>query len=93
MEVIQNISRDRVVDFYEKWYRPDLMSVIVVGDINTKDVENAIINTMGDIPAATDPLEMPDNSFSKENSVASTNELRFSKSLTKFSGWGYTEPV
>ena len=66
MEVIQNISRDRVVDFYEKWYRPDLMSVIVVGDINTKDVENAIINTMGDIPAATDPLEMPDNSFSKD---------------------------
>ena len=66
MEVIQNISRDRVVDFYEKWYRPDLMSVIVVGDINTKDVENAIINTMGNIPAATEPLEMPDNSFSKD---------------------------
>ena len=66
MEIIQNISRDRVVDFYEKWYRPDLMSVIVVGDINTKDVEKAIINTMGEIPAATEPLEMPDNSFSKD---------------------------
>ncbi len=66
MEIIQNIDRKRVVDFYEKWYRPDLMSVIVVGDINTKDVENAIINTMGEIPAATEPLEMPDNSFSKD---------------------------
>lgn len=66
MEIIQNIDRKRVVDFYEKWYRPDLMSVIVVGDINTKDVEKAIINTMGDIPAATEPLEMPDNSFTKD---------------------------
>jgi zinc protease len=66
MEIIQNIDRQRVVDFYEKWYRPDLMSVIVVGDISTEDVENAIINTMGEIPANTEPLKMPDNTFSKD---------------------------
>ena len=64
-EIIQNISRERVVDFYKKWYRPDLMSVIVIGDISTKEVEQAIINTLGEIPAATEPLELPDNSCKK----------------------------
>lgn len=66
-EIIQNIPRERVVDFYEKWYRPDLMSVIVVGDISTEEVEQAIINTMGEIPAATEPLELPDNSCEKND--------------------------
>lgn len=66
MDIIQNIDRQRVVDFYEKWYRPDLMSVIVVGDISSEEVEKAIINTMGEIPAATEPLEMPDNTFTKD---------------------------
>ena len=66
-DIIKNISRERVIDFYEKWYRPDLMSVIVVGDISTAEVEQAIINTMKDIPAATEPLELPDNSCKKND--------------------------
>lgn len=52
MEVIQNVSRQRVVDFYEKWYRPELMSVVVVGDMEPDRIETLIQEVMGDIPAS-----------------------------------------
>lgn len=51
MDIIANINRDRIVDFYKKWYRPDLMSVVAVGDIDTEILENAIQKTMSVIPA------------------------------------------
>lgn len=38
MDIIKTISAKRVADFYHKWYRPDNMSVIIVGDIDTKQV-------------------------------------------------------
>lgn len=52
MDVIQNVSRQRVVDFYEKWYRPELMSVVVVGDMEPDRIETLIQEVMGDIPAS-----------------------------------------
>ncbi len=33
-EVLKNFRYQSLIDFYEDWYRPDLMSVIVVGDID-----------------------------------------------------------
>ncbi len=38
MNIIRNISSQRVKDFYSKWYRPDNMSLIIVGDINASQV-------------------------------------------------------
>src|SRR6185503_11921869 len=38
VEVLQKAGRDRFVDFYNDWYRPELMSVVVVGDINADAV-------------------------------------------------------
>ena len=37
-ENIQNAQRDQLLRFYRDWYRPDLMAVIVVGDINPQAV-------------------------------------------------------
>ncbi len=57
MDVIQNVPRQRVVDFYEKWYRPELMSVVVVGDVEPEKIEALIQEVMGDIPASETPIE------------------------------------
>ena len=57
MDVIQNIPRQRVVDFYEKWYRPELMSVVVVGDVEPEKVQSLIQEVMGDIPASEEPIQ------------------------------------
>jgi len=41
-KTIKNISLKRVKDFYTKWYRPELMHFIAVGDFNPSRVEKLI---------------------------------------------------
>lgn len=41
-EVIKHASRKRIVDFYKKWYRPDLMSIAVVSDADPQLIESYI---------------------------------------------------
>ena len=36
--VIQSATREQLVRFYRDWYRPDLMAVIVVGDVDRNAV-------------------------------------------------------
>jgi zinc protease len=53
MDVIANITRDEVVEFYEKWYQPQNMAVVIAGDIDPVSVEGLIKKNMGTIPAAS----------------------------------------
>jgi len=41
-EVIQRATREQLLHFYRDWYRPDLMAVIVVGDIDRDAVVDMI---------------------------------------------------
>lgn len=34
-EVIETISREQILDFYNKWYTPENMTTVIIGDINT----------------------------------------------------------
>ena len=38
-EVVENAPTQRLKDFYERWYRPDLMAVIAVGDFDAESIE------------------------------------------------------
>lgn len=58
MDVIENISRDRILDFYKKWYRPEIMSVIVVGDAEESVLESAVKNVMSAIPASEEKISV-----------------------------------
>jgi zinc protease len=40
--IIKTFKPDLVRKFYKDWYRPDLMAVVVVGDINVSDAEELI---------------------------------------------------
>ncbi|MBR1640161.1 MAG: insulinase family protein [Treponema sp.] len=82
MEVIDSVSRQRVVDFYEKWYRPELMSVVAVGDLPASDLENVIKKIMGTVPASEEKTERP------EYKVPLPSEK--SPILVKDSEWKYT---
>ncbi len=41
-EILEHFKADEIIRFYKDWYRPDLMSVIVVGDINVDEMEQKI---------------------------------------------------
>src|SRR5687768_8299008 len=39
VEVLKNFNPDAIRRFYQDWYRPNLMAVVVVGDINPAEAE------------------------------------------------------
>lgn len=55
LDVINNFKREDILDFYHKWYRPDLQAIIVVGDIDADKMEQKIISKFSDIPKAVNP--------------------------------------
>jgi len=50
-EVISGAPRERFVEFYENWYTPNRMAVVVVGDVATDEVEGIVKKHFGDLPA------------------------------------------
>ena len=57
--VINNFKYDALRDYYTKWYGPDNQAIIVVGDINVDEVENAIKKLWANVPARSNRGERP----------------------------------
>ena len=57
MDVIKNVTRDEIVNFYKNWYHPEIMSVAVVGDADVSKIEKVIKEVMGTIPASENKIE------------------------------------
>jgi zinc protease len=55
VEVIKTFPYDTLRSFYKTWYRPDLMAVVVVGDLEPKLAEEKIREYFGRIPKAINP--------------------------------------
>jgi len=47
--IVKNASYDVIKKFYKDWYRPDLMAVIVVGDIDPKKAEDLVKKYFNDL--------------------------------------------
>ncbi|MCD8293279.1 MAG: insulinase family protein [Prevotellaceae bacterium] len=57
MEVVMHFPCQDLRDYYEKWYRPDLQGIIVVGDVDVDEVEAKIQTMFADIPAQPNAAE------------------------------------
>ena len=55
VEIIKGCPYDTLRSFYKTWYRPDLMAVVVVGDIDPKIAEEKIKEYFSRIPKAVNP--------------------------------------
>ncbi len=55
LEVINGFKRDEILDFYHKWYRPDLQAVIIVGDFDSEEMAARVERCLGSIPAPVNP--------------------------------------
>ncbi len=56
-DIINNADYETVKRFYKDWYRPDLMAVVVVGDVDVADVEGQIKTLFGSIAEHPNPRD------------------------------------
>lgn len=55
MEVVDNFKYQVLRDYYEKWYRPDLQGLVIVGDIDVDIIEAKIKSLFADIAKPVNP--------------------------------------
>ena len=58
-EQLKTFKPQSLVNFYRKWYNPDMQAVVVIGDIDVDQIEQKIKNTFGSIPAPATPTVKP----------------------------------
>lgn len=68
LDGLASFPHSAIRNFYEKWYRPELMTFIVVGDIDVDQIESKIQQLMVDVPAS------PADAAQKEVIVVPDNE-------------------
>ena len=57
MEVVDNFPHQALRDYYEKWYRPDLQGIVIVGDIDVDEVEKKVKKIFKKIKKVKNPAE------------------------------------
>lgn len=57
MEVVDNFPHQVLRDYYEKWYRPDLQGIVVVGDIDPDRIEAKIKEIFSQIATPVNPAK------------------------------------
>ncbi|NNE70227.1 MAG: insulinase family protein, partial [Rhodothermales bacterium] len=60
-EVLSTAPTEAFRRFYERWYRPDNMAVIAVGDFDASDIERRITERFSGIARPESPLDRPDH--------------------------------
>lgn len=78
MDIVTNSSYSTIKRFYTDWYRPELMSVIVVGEVDTESVKSQIEELFGNynngkISRTREEYPVPDNT-SRSYSIVSDPE-------------------
>lgn len=59
-EVIEKSPREQFVDFYDAWYRPELISIVAVGDFEVDAIEKLIVSTFTPLKARAPAKPQPD---------------------------------
>ncbi len=59
LDRLQNFVYDDIRGFYHKWYRPDNIAVIVVGDFDADEMEQKIIDFFTMVQKPCTPLQRP----------------------------------
>lgn len=67
IDVINNFKPEEIRDYYEKWYRPDLQGIIIVGDIDPDKVE-------AKVKALFSKIELPKDAEKREYFPVPDNE-------------------
>lgn len=69
MDIVDNFPYQDLRDYYQKWYRPDLQAVVVVGDIDVDKVERKIKKVFSPIPLPKNRAERVDYPVNDNDSM------------------------
>ena len=58
--IIESAQRDQFVDFYNDWYRPELITIVVVGDFDPAVVEPQLVQMLAPLAARAPARPAPD---------------------------------
>ena len=56
-EVVMGFKHQLIRDFHQRWYRPDLQSIIIVGDIDPQQMEKEVVRLFSDMKVVKKPAE------------------------------------
>ncbi|HMR20455.1 MAG TPA: pitrilysin family protein, partial [Sphingobacterium sp.] len=56
-EVVTKSDPEVLLNFHKKWYRPDLQSIIIVGDIDPQEMEKEVTRLFSDMRVTPNPLK------------------------------------
>ena len=62
-EVLENFTHDDLRNFYKDWYRPDLMAIVAVGDVDVAVLEEKIIAHFGKYATVKNPKKRTEYSL------------------------------
>jgi len=81
-DVIRAAPPQRLRDFYDAWYRPERMAMIVVGDIKTDAIEASIKTNFAPLKDRAPELPMPDKTvpIHKETLVSVVSDTELTRS-------------
>ena len=57
MDIVENFEYDVIKRYYKDWYRPDLMAVVAVGDMDSDKIETYIEKYFSEIKMTENPRE------------------------------------
>ncbi|WP_407483206.1 M16 family metallopeptidase [Elizabethkingia meningoseptica] len=85
-EILETFKPDVIRKFHKDWYRPDLMAIVVVGDINVDEVEQKIKTNFGKYANPKQPRERKvfDLPNHKETLVAIETDPDATSSMVRF---------
>jgi zinc protease len=85
-EVLRSAPPQRLRDFYDTWYRPERMALIVVGDISETTIEAGIRETFGPLVARAAAATPPDGTvpLHRESLVNVTSDPEVTSSTVQF---------
>lgn len=84
-EVLENFSYDDLKQFYKDWYRPDLMAIVAVGDVDVNILEQKIKAHFEKYPAVKNPKERKEYDVPnhEETFVAIETDKEASRSIVR----------
>jgi len=80
-EIIENFNPEAIRRFYKDWYRPDLMAVVAVGDVDVATLEAKIKSHFGKQPKVEKPRKR--DIFNVENHEETLISIESDKEATR----------